>query len=289
MLRFVTLSTGAVPEYHSRAWMWLLSTMAHAPADTEYVVCTDQPRRYAWFGDRVRCVVPDASWSGAQKYFWRHKIMAFRAAAAMGPADVVYVDNDMVARGGFADLSAALAAGDTFLHEFEYTLSRRGRGGDRALWKQLDGRSAGGIAIRDPAPMWNAGLIGIGAAKLRLADEVLAMTDELTAAGVKGTLVEQFCWSIRLQADGRLHDAGRWYHHYWGNKPGWDEVINAQLSRILVESLDLAGAIALVRANPIRRPLHVRRRWWNRWFASLSGLHGHLDLPEAGNAAPSTR
>lgn len=279
MLRFVTLCTGDVPEYHTRAWMWLLTTMAHAPADSEYVVCTDQPSRYAWFGPRVRCVVPDASWSGPQRYFWRHKIMAFRSAAAMGPADVVYVDCDMAARSGFDDLVAALAAGDTFLHEFEYILSRRGRSGDRKLWRQLDGRSAGGLAIRDPAPMWNAGLIGIGAAKLGLADQVLAMTDELTAAGVKGTLVEQLCWSLRLSADGRLRDAGAWYDHYWGNKPGWDEAINARLSRILVEGRDLAGAIALVRAEPIRRPLLVRRRWWNKAFVAVSGYQGYVDVP----------
>lgn len=287
MLRFVTLCTGAVPEYHTRAWMWLLTTMVHAPADSEYVVCTDHPGLYAWFGQRVRCVVPDATvWSGPQGYFWRHKIMAFRAAAAFGPADVVYVDCDMVARRGFADLTQALARGDTFLHEFEYTISRRGRRGDQALWQQVRGRTAHGLLIQDPAPMWNAGLIGLGAAKLGLADDVLAMTDELTAAGVRGTLVEQLSWSLRLAADGHLRDARAWYDHYWANKPGWDEAINALLARILVEGLDVPAAVELVRRSPIRRPLAVRRRWWNRFFIPFSGLQGHLDLP--GNEAGST-
>jgi len=284
MLRFTTFTVGDDPAYHARTWMLLLTTMAHAPADSEYVVVTDRPARYAWFGPRVRCLEPGADWGGAQGFFWRKKIKAVCAAVALGPADVVYADSDMVARRGFDDLAAALAAGDTFMHEFEHLLSRSSRKGDRAMWRMVAGRSAGGMVMADPAPMWNAGLVAVGAAKLRLFDDILAVCDDLTAAGVKHNLTEQFAWSVRLAADGRLRDGKRWFHHYWGNKPGWDAAINDLLARILVEGRDLTAAVELVRANPIRRPLLVRRRWWNRWFVPISGLQGHLDLP----ATPGT-
>lgn len=227
----------------------------------------------------MRCLAVGADWSGPQRFFWRTKLKAVVAACELGPADVVYADSDMVARAPFADLSAALAAGDTFMHEHEYVLSRRGRKGDRALWQQVRGRTAGGVEIRDPAPMWNAGLVAVGAAKLPLLADCLRVCDELTAAGVSHNLLEQFAWSIRLHADGRLREGRRWFDHYWGNKPGWDEAIDALLSRILIDRLDLPAAVALVRAHPIRRPLLVRRRWWNRWFIPFSGLQGYRDLP----------
>ena len=40
---------------------------------------------------------------------------------------------------------------------------------------------------------------------------------------------------------------------------------------MLIRGLDLDQAIAEVRAHPIQRPLMVRRRWWNRYFARLAG------------------
>ena len=261
---------------HCQAWLALLTTMAQAAAPAEFVVLTDRPAWYDWFGARVAALpvtaAEMAAWKGANGFFWRMKIQAVRRAAGLGPAHLVYLDSDILARQPLATLSAALGAGAVFMHEREFALGASRRRGHRQLARQVIGTSALGVTVTAATEMWNAGVVAVGAGQLGLLDQALERCDGFCRSGTH-TLHEQLAFSVSLATTGRLAPASAWFDHYWGNKPGFQESITAQLAELRVRGLGVEDAIALVAAHPIRRPLMVRRRWWNRYFTGLAGAN----------------
>ncbi len=261
---------------HCQAWLALLTTMAQAGGSAEFVVLTDRPAHYAWFGARVAALplteATMSAWRGASGFFWRMKIEAVRLAAGLGPAHLVYLDSDILARQPLADLSAALAGGAVFMHEREFALGASRRRGHRQLARQVVGTTAAGVAITAATEMWNAGVVAVGAGRLGLLDQALERCDAFCRSGTH-TLLEQLAFSVSLSTTGRLAPASAWFDHYWGNKPGFQHSITAQLAELRVRGLNVEEAIAFVAEHPIRRPLMVRRRWWNRYFAGLAGAN----------------
>ena len=170
-------------------------------------------------------------------------------------------------RRDLGDLCRALADGDVLMHEHEYDLATSRRAGQRRLWRQLAGR------IPAPCPMWNAGLIAVGAQNHAVLADALARLDRLMDEGVAHTLVEQLAISAAFAATGRLRAGRPWMDHFWSNKDGYAVAIDRQLAQILTRRLDVDAAVALVRAEPILLPLVVRRRWWSRLLIRLAG-HG---------------
>lgn len=278
LTRYVTLSLGERHDLTARAHLALLAVMAHAPQPAEFCIVTDRPDLYRWFGDRLRLLTVDADtltrWKGRHGFFWRVELMTVVHAAAQGPAHVVYLDSDVLARRSLEPLVAGLAAGGVFMHLREHDLAAARRRGDRRLWRLLRGREIGGIRFQAPCPMWNAGVIAVGAGDHAVLDRALATLDQLMDAGVHHTLVEQLAISATFAATGRLQAADGWLDHFWSNKEGYGRDIDRQLAEILYRGLDVAAAIAYVREHPIVRPLAVRRRWWNRLFRPLAGVDG---------------
>jgi len=280
-LRFVLLTFGDHIETHWQAHHCLLSTMAQAPADSEYVVVTDRADHYRWFGDRVRFLTVDAAmlagWKGAHGFFWRVKLEAVLAAARLdgaGSAHTCYLDSDVLCRRPLADFAAALAAGDTFMHLQESVFAHARRSSHRTLRDHLVGKAIAGLPITGANAMWNAGVVAVGAGRVDLLERALALCDGIITAEYSHRLAEQFAFSAALQSSERLRPAEPWFDHYWGNKPGFQQSITEQLATILVRGLPVEAAIDFVRAHPIVRPLIVRRRWYHRLFAPLAGRVG---------------
>jgi hypothetical protein len=272
--RYVLFVFGDHIATHCQAWLALLTTMAQAGPSAEFVVLTDRPAFYAWFGARVDArLVTEATmraWKGDSGFFWRMKIEAVRTAAGLGPAHLVYLDSDILARQPLAPLSAALAAGAVFMHEREFALGASRRRGHRELARLVVGTTAAGVAVTMDSAMWNAGVVAVGAGQHGLLDQALERCDAFCRSGTH-TLLEQLAFSVSLSTTGRLGPASAWFDHYWGNKPGFQESITAQLAELQVRGLGVDDAIAFVAEHPIRRPLMVRRRWWNRYFTGLAG------------------
>lgn len=269
--RFVTLSLGERHDLTARAHLSILSAMAHAPAGSEFCIVTDRPDLFGWFGPRLRLLTVDAAtvreWRGRHDFFWRVELMTVVHAAAQGPAHVVYHDSDVLMRRDLTDLCNALAAGDVFMHEHEYDLASSRRAGQRRLWKQVAGR------IPAPCPMWNAGLIAVGAGNHAVLGSAVQTLDRLMDEGVAHTLVEQLAISLAFAATGRLRAGRDWMDHFWSNKEGYAVAIDRQLAQILTRGLDVDAAVALVRREPILLPLVVRKRWWSKLLIRLAG-HG---------------
>lgn len=275
--RFAYLQLGERHDQNARAWLSILSVLAHAPPGCEVVLLTDQPELYRWFGDRLRVLAVDPAtvqqWRGRHDFFWRVKIQSILRVASLGEARVVYLDTDVLVRRGLADLLAALDAGDVFMHEREYELARSRRAGQKRLWRAVQGRSVDGLAVQPPCAMWNAGLVAVGAQHHDLLERALRLCDGLMDLGVQHALVEQLSFSLALGAGGRLREGKGWMDHFWSNKDGYGAAIDRQLAQILMRRLDVDAAVALVRSEPILLPLVVRRRWWSRLLVRLAG-HG---------------
>lgn len=289
MNRFVTLSLGDCHDLTARAHLAILAAMAHAPAESEFCVVTDRPDLFGWFGDRLRILAVDAetlrTWRGRHNFFWRVELMAVVHAAAQGPANILYHDSDVFMRRDLADLCAALEEGDVFMHEWEYDVATARRAGKRRLWRLVAGRNIDGSIVAAPCPMWNAGLIAVGAGRHDLLDRAVIILDQLMDDGVKHTLVEQLAITLAFGATGHLREGRPWMDHFWANKDNYAAAIDVQLAQILTRRLDVARAIELVRREPILLPLRVRKRWWSRILVRLAG-HGPDRTPiraEGGN------
>jgi hypothetical protein len=276
LTRYVTLSLGDRHDLTARAHIALLNAMAWAPAPAEFWLVTDRPDLFGFFGDRLRIQVVDAAtlaaWKGRHGFFWRIELMTALTIARLGGGHTVYFDSDVLMRLPLDDLVAALSTGDVLMHEREYDLAIARRRGQRDLWRQVAGRQAAGLTVAAPCPMWNAGLIAVGDGNQPVLERALAVLDGLMDAGVAHNLVEQLAISLSLAATGRLREGRGWMDHFWCNKDGYGESIDRQLAEILYRRLPVESAVAHCKANPIVRPLIVRRRWWNRLFLGLAGM-----------------
>lgn len=280
-LRIVLLTFGDKIETHWQAHHCLLTTMAHAPAGSEYVIVTDRADHYRWFGDRVRFLPVDqarlAAWKGQHGFFWRVKLEAVLAAARLdgaGSAHTCYLDSDILCRRPLDDFAAALGAGDAFMHLQESVFAHAKRSSHRTLRDHLVGKAVAGLPITSGNAMWNAGVVAVGAGRVELLERALALCDGIITADYTHRLAEQFAFSAALQSSGRLRPAEAWFDHYWDNKPGFQQAITEQLGTFLVRGMGVEEATAFVRAHPIQRPLSVRRRWYHRLFAPLAGRAG---------------
>ncbi|MDP3073199.1 MAG: hypothetical protein Q8N18_23095 [Opitutaceae bacterium] len=283
--RFVTLSVGGQHDLTAWAHVSILSAMAWAPPDSEFCIVTDQPESFGWFGDRIRILRVDAAtlwdWRGRHDFFWRIELMCVVHAAALGPANVIYHDSDVLMRKDLSGLCSALSAGDVFMHEFEYELSTARRRGQRRLWRQIAGREVAGYRMAAPRPMWNAGLIAVGSETHALLDQALVLLDGLMDEGVRHNLVEQLAISTVFGATARLRQGRPWMDHFWANKDGYAVAMDRQLAQILTLGLDVDSAVSMVRREPILLPLVVRKRWWSKLLARVAG-HGPPRVSTAG-------
>lgn len=275
-VRFAYLSLGDRHDILARAWLSILTVLAWAPPGSRIAIVTDQPQRFAWFGDRLEVVTVDPAtvkeWRGKHDFFWRVKLMSVLRLAELGPAHLIYLDTDVLVRKPLDDLVQALEAGDVFMHEREYDLSRSRRSGQVRLWKMVRGLQAGGLTVGSPCPMWNAGLVAVGAQHVGLLKRALDTCDGLMDQGVQHALTEQLSFSMALGSTGRFREGKAWMDHFWSNKDGYGAAIDRQLAHILIDRLDVDAAVAYVRANPILLPLVVRKRWWTKLLLRAAGV-----------------
>ena len=276
LTRISIVSFGDREEWYAQAHLAILSALAWVPPPCEVIVTTDRPDWYRWFGDRLGFVTLTprliAEWSGGQRFVWRVVLKAIAETALRGPdADFLYLDVDTLVRRPVADLISALESGDVFLDRFESRLHRRG-GRHRALWNQVRGRTFEGFRIDHTTPMWNTGVVAVGARNRHLLERSLRLCDAMTAAGVQNYLVEQLAQSIVLQSTDRLRESRPWIDHYWGNKTGYNASVREQLATILIRQMNVADAIEYVREHPIRHPLRIKPRWWHRHLRRFAGM-----------------
>ena len=271
--RYVTLAYGGAPMVYRQSLMLLVSLAAHAPEPHEFVVATDRPECFVWFGTRVEIEYLDQArldgWRGPQPFSMRQKLELLRAAWPQ-TGSIVLLDADVLALRPLDAFLSQLHGGAMFMHKQEYILSRSRRAGNRRLWAKLRTlKSTVNVTAADA--MWNSGVIALPSTALALVDRALVLYDEFAAAGVRHFATEQLVESLTFSRAGTLHAAAPWFAHYWGNKRGYDAEIARLLAEAFVEGLSVKEAAERYRERPIDLPVEMRatrakklRRWLTR-------------------------
>lgn len=267
----IILAFGPDDDLHAETWMALLTSMRYAPPGLDFLVMTDLPERYRWFGDRIRIVPVQGAqlvaWKGPHNLFSRIKIEFLKDFLSREPSDILCLDADLLARQDLAPLVQRIRAGELFMHLIEYPWAKPGRSKRRkAVWRHIGGKTYAGHTVHEDTLMWNAGVLGFAYEHRAVADKMLAVYDAFSADGLHKLrhTTQQHTISLVMQQHGKLHPAEAWFDHYWANKPGHDQAIAHHLSVIATRGYGVDQAIAYCAEHPIRLPLVFRKRWWHR-------------------------
>ena len=205
---------------------------------TGITVVTDAPDFYRHLANAVTVQAIDAAtlneWQGEHKFFWRAKIKAMEHVARQQPdVPLLYLDTDTFLHGSLPQMSQELVMGSAFMHEAEAPLASLPSKTERRMWQQVKGRAFGGVTMHEKHQMWNAGVVGIPAARnLEAIALALRICDDLSAQQVTPRLVEQFALSVALSETYAMREARPYIGHYWSTKEEW----NASIGAFLLES-----------------------------------------------------
>ena len=288
MMRLVLLTFGDRVDVHSQAAFCMLSFLK-ADRALPITVVTDRPTLYAHLAPMAqpRAVDPQtlARWQQPHGFFWRVKIRALQEVATAHPKDdLLYVDADTILVEGLDGMREALAAGRPLMHLPEHRLADAPTKTERQMWKVLRGGRFGALPVDARTTMWNAGVVGVPAATAASTlAAALAACDAMCETRARRRLLEQLAFSMALAASGTLRDARREVLHYWGNKSGWQEAIDAFWLTSRLEARSLAQDIAAFEAaDHIDRPTESRPGRAARWLCMLATRQGPSQVRRFG-------
>ena len=220
MLTFAYLAYGR--RRLTEATVFSALTLQHAARDLagpwRLVVYTDAPDLFRRHGVGAELLPVDGLDARGPRtgYPYQRKLDAILDCAERYDGSLLFVDGDTYFTASPEPLRAALAGGAGVLHTYEWALSADTQ---PALQAALD---AGGFAsprlesarLRAGLPMWNSGVVGLPAGGAPLAEEVSAISAELYAASGYHA-VEQFAWTLVLEAETGIVAAEDVVAHYW--------------------------------------------------------------------------
>jgi hypothetical protein len=237
-MQLIYLVFGTNIQNHFQANFSILTFLRQSQGELGITVITDAPAYYQHLGTAitVQVIANDTlrAWQGEYNFFWRVKIKALEQAALQHPGvPLLYLDSDTFLYGVLPELRQRLGAGQAFMHEPEGALATLLSKTERRMWQQVQGKSFGGVAITPQHVMWNAGAVGIPAARNHEAIGLaLRICDAMCQQQVTPRLIEQFALSVALADTYGLHAAQPYIGHYWSTKDLW----NAPISQFLLAS-----------------------------------------------------
>ena len=283
------LAFGPARHNHLQANFAILTHLSAPGPLRRVVVLTDAPQYYRFATDErviVEVLEPArlAEWRGPHDFFWRSKICALGEVARRYPGEhVVYTDADTFRFGNLADLAAGLDAGRGFMHAREGRLAELPTKLERRMWQACGSNVYGGVTVGARSVMFNAGVVALPHPRAaEVVELALAICDDMCAAGVPTRLVEQFALSLALAERTGVATANHLIAHYWGNKAGWDPLINDFFLTHHLRGSDYAEQLRAVaevdlRAVPVyTKSSGTQRRLGklvNRWFDKKHGVY----------------
>ena len=89
------------------------------------------------------------------------------------------------------------------------------------MWQQVRQQTFGGVRLHEDHVMWNAGVVGIPAARAAASIALaLRLCDDMSRQQVTPRLIEQLALSVALAETGPLQAAAPYIGHYWSTKAG---------------------------------------------------------------------
>jgi hypothetical protein len=263
-MQLLYLVFGTNIQNHFQAHFSILTFLKQGQGDLRITMLTDAPEFYRHLGDTITVQVVEAAtlreWEGEFKFFWRVKIKAMEQAAQQHPElPLLYLDSDTFLYGSLPALRQHLGAGQALMHEQEGLLATLPSKTERRMWQQVQGQSFGGVAMTPQHAMWNAGAVGVPAARSQEAIALaLAICDDLCRRQVTPRLIEQFALSVALAETYGLHPARPYIGHYWSTKEAWSELIGRFLLTSHLQNHTLAQDLSALdtvdfKALPIKQ------------------------------------
>jgi hypothetical protein len=249
-MQLLYLVFGTNIQNHFQANFSILTFLRQGQGKLSITVITDAPAFYQHLGAAIMVQVIDADtlreWQGDYNFFWRVKIKALEQAALQRPGvPLLYLDSDTFLYGPLPELRRGLEMGQAFMHEPEGALATLPSKTERRMWQQVQGRSFGSAAITPQHVMWNAGAVGIPAARNHEAIALaLRICDDMCRQQVTPRLIEQFALSVALADTYGLHTAQPYIGHYWSTKDLWNVPISQFLLASHLQSRTLAQDLA---------------------------------------------
>ena len=265
------LTFGEKTEFHVQAYLSMLSFRRQMQPADRIVMLTTAPQFYRHCASWVQVVaISDAQvreWQGEYQFFWRAKIKAIEWVSQRYPADdVLYLDCDTVLYGRIDDLRLPLQQGCGLMDEDEGHPSRMKTKSLR-MWRQVQGRTYGGITLGMQHHMYRAGVVGIPHARAAaVVAAALSLCDGMLADQAERIVIEQYSLSIALFEKTQLQETCRVIAHYWAAKYLWVQAGQQLIARCFLtnatpdeelrqyESLDFSRLpVYVYKSNTARR------------------------------------
>lgn len=263
-MNIVYLVFGNNMDNYQQVYFSIYTAVARKNIEDRIVVVTEDSSLFNFFEDKIdvipinKDIIKD--WEGKYHFFWRVKIKALQLVAQKYPLDsILYLDGDTFFYQDMDGLRDGLTNGQNYMHLKEGKLSALSSKTEKLMWKQLKGKTYHNTRIDENSAMWNAGLIGISNKHFDCLDLTLGINDAMCADGVTRRLIEQFAFSLGLNEYAALQPADHIVGHYWGNKKGWNKIIDHFLKECFMKNYSFDQIIEQVKKmNLTQNPIGVK-------------------------------
>lgn len=173
------------------------------------------------------------TWRGEIQFVHRVKLEILKAASLGNEGPLIYLDGDTYFKTNPTELFSKITDQVSLMHIRESSL-REGRDLlTRKIAKFVKGKTfqlkEGALQIPPETEMWNAGVIGVSQKNTRWFSNMIEMTDVLYSRYQKHVM-EQLAVSFYLNRETKVLPSDQVIHHYWDQKPEFDQAISDYIS-----------------------------------------------------------
>ena len=273
-MRIMYLVFGDTLRYHIEANLSIRTFQRQAEQTDSISVLTNRPEYYR--RAKVDVIPLDdecmREWSGPHQYKFRIKIKAVEFMCQQYPdEDLLFVDCDTFLYGSLQELKSRLAGGAGLMHKNEgHPSGMSGRA--LKMWKTMQGRHVGNITISKEHDLWNSGVIGIPADKIRpVVNDWLQLCDDMLEQGVEAFNMEEYALSISLFSHTTLTATDDLVGHYWGNKEVWEKMVSDLMCQAYMKDQTLEEELSSLDMDLLcNTPVYVNRSSRHRQFYKLA-------------------
>lgn len=263
-MNIVYLVFGNNLDNYQQVYFSMYTALAHKNIEDRIIVLAEDPSLFSSFQDKIDVIPINREviieWEGKYKFFWRVKIKALQLVAQKYPLDsILYLDGDTFFYQNMDALRSGMKNGQNYMHIEEGKLSALSTKTEKLMWEQMKGKTYHNTKIDENSAMWNAGLIGVSNKHFDCLDLTLGINDAMCADGVTRRLIEQFSFSLGLNEYSELQPAYQVVGHYWGNKKGWNRIIDHFLKEIFMKDYSFHEIIERVKGIDLTQiPIFIK-------------------------------
>lgn len=274
-MNIVYLVFGHNMDNYQQAYFSIYTAAARKNIGDRIIVVTEYPKLFSSLENQI-VVIPInkdiiKDWEGKYQFFWRVKIKALQLIAQKYPLDsILYLDGDTFFYKDIDTLRNGLTSGQNYMHVKEGKLSVLSSKTEKLMWKHTKGKIYHNTRIDENSAMWNAGLIGISNKHFDCLDLTLGINDAMCADGVTRRLIEQFAFSLGLNEYAGLQPADHIVGHYWGNKKGWNKMIDLFLKECFMKNYSFDQIIERIKEIDLtKNPIGIKESSTQKRLISL--------------------